>query len=320
MKQLTIEQKAEAYDKAIKAIKDNLDALNEIIETGAEVVNIQAIKNCFYRAFPELKENKLQDKSLLEAIEEKKESTCYKCKKENTFHSCQDITSLERCVIEHEKPANIVKPKFKVGDWITNGNYIRKIVKVNPLNYYVLQSQDNDIIYDYVSYVDKYFHLWTIKDIKDGDVLACENKDFMIPFVAISSNLDDTIYKGLNNITFSSYCFVGFNGNFHKGENGHIIEDIYPATKEQRDFLFTKMNEAGYEWNADKKELKKLEQKCFTWSKEDDIKLQRIIDFLWNNRKGDTDAIYQQEQDIKWLKSIKERIQLIINYVSYRYS
>lgn len=52
-----IEEKAEAYDKAVKVIKDNLDAINEITRTGAETVNIQAIKNCFYKAFPQLKES-----------------------------------------------------------------------------------------------------------------------------------------------------------------------------------------------------------------------------------------------------------------------
>ena len=31
-----------------------------------------------------------------------------------------------------------------------------------------------------------------------------------------------------------------------------------------------------------------------------------IIDFLWKNRKGDTDGIYQQEQDIKWLRTLKK--------------
>ena len=44
------------YKEALEVIKDNLDALNEITETGANVVNIQSIKNCFYRAFPEIKE------------------------------------------------------------------------------------------------------------------------------------------------------------------------------------------------------------------------------------------------------------------------
>lgn len=53
---MTQEEKAKAYDKAIKVIKENLDALNEITETGVEIVNIQSIKNCFCRAFPELKE------------------------------------------------------------------------------------------------------------------------------------------------------------------------------------------------------------------------------------------------------------------------
>ena len=56
--------------------------------------------------------------------------------------------------------------------------------------------------------------------------------------------------------------------------------------------------------------IKKLyKQKPTQWSKDDAMRLQRIVDFLWNNRKGDTDTIYQQEQDINWLKSIKDRMQ-----------
>ena len=38
--------------------------------------------------------------------------------------------------------------------------------------------------------------------------------------------------------------------------------DISDATKEQRDLLFQKMKEAGYEWNAEKKELKKIVKNC----------------------------------------------------------
>ena len=53
----TIEEKAKAYDEATKIIKANLGALNDITEMGEKVVNIQSIKNCFYRAFPELKES-----------------------------------------------------------------------------------------------------------------------------------------------------------------------------------------------------------------------------------------------------------------------
>ena len=34
--------------------------------------------------------------------------------------------------------------------------------------------------------------------------------------------------------------------------------DIHPATTEQRNILFQKMKEAGYEWDTDKKKLKNL--------------------------------------------------------------
>lgn len=49
-------------------------------------------------------------------------------------------------------------------------------------------------------------------------------------------------------------------------------------------------------------------KECVEWHEEDSRRLRRIIDFIWRNRKGDTDAIYQQEQDVNWLKSLKERI------------
>ena len=43
------------------------------------------------------------------------------------------------------------------------------------------------------------------------------------------------------------------------------------------------------------------------WSEEDKKRVNRISDFIWKNRKGDTDEIYQQEQDVNWIKSLKDR-------------
>ena len=43
------------------------------------------------------------------------------------------------------------------------------------------------------------------------------------------------------------------------------------------------------------------------WSEEDEKRIQRICGFLWKNRKGDTDTIYQIEKDADWLKSLPER-------------
>lgn len=49
---------------------------------------------------------------------------------------------------------------------------------------------------------------------------------------------------------------------------------------------------------------KQGEQKS-KWGEEDEIRLDRICKTLWKNRKGDTDEIFQQEQDVDWLKTLK---------------
>lgn len=117
---------------------------------------------------------------------------------------------------------------------------------------YTLVGCDGSIITRPICDVDKSASAFTIQDAKDGDVLATEDKNFTTPFVAIYKSIGDTVY---DNITFNSYCFIGFDGNFYGGEEGHTIEDIHPATKEQRKLLSQRMKEAGCEWDANKKEL-----------------------------------------------------------------
>ena len=149
-----------------------------------------------------------------------------------------------------------VKPKFHEGEWIigdkdntihqvkaaienvSNGKYAYDLIDGG----YISTSHESD------------YHLWTIQDAKDGDVLAVE------PIEGYSSSFV-AIYKERGLDFFNSYCFVGFDGKFYKGENGHSIEKIHPATKEQHDLLFKKMHKAGYEWDAENKKLKKIEQK-----------------------------------------------------------
>ena len=143
-----------------------------------------------------------------------------------------------------------VEPKFHKGDWIVfNGLtlYVKEVVK----GFYRTISKGG-ISNSYDWDIDKIARLWTIQDAKDGDVLVTEDKNFTTPFVAIYKNIGDTVY---DNITFNSHCFIGFDGNFYGGEEGHTIEDIHPATKEQSDLLFQKMKEAGYTWS---KTLKKV--------------------------------------------------------------
>ena len=95
------------------------------------------------------------------------------------------------------------------------------------------------------------FKLWTIQDAKDGDVLVNGSNIFIFHF------LDDTRLKG--------YCHVNIDdGRFYddigKKECFCLIDAVVtPAAKEQRDLLFQKMAEEGYEWNTEKKEVKKIE-------------------------------------------------------------
>ena len=99
-----------------------------------------------------------------------------------------------------------------------------------------------------------YFRLWTIQDAKDGDVLS------------IKRNQHPFIYRGFTDINRPkapvAHCGINCYNEFTKqrrDENWFWTGDeVEPATKEQRDLLFIKMKEAGYEWDAEKKELNKL--------------------------------------------------------------
>lgn len=141
----------------------------------------------------------------------------------------------------------IIESKFKIGDWICNGG--GNPCKVNDIfgNYYELCSIEDYKYNKPISDVDANYHLWTIQDAKDGDVLSLDNKIFiyahrrgMYPIAVAHCVVDNVIgfYLG---------------GEFRYAEKGISIS---PATKEQRDLLFSKMKERGYEWDDEKKRIK----------------------------------------------------------------
>ena len=157
-----------------------------------------------------------------------------------------------------KQKADKVEPKFHQGEWITNGDYTWKIIEVKPLDY-ILQSQDGNIVDDTTSHVDEQFHSFTIEDAKDGDVLVNQNGEMPFIFKECKDN--------------HIYCYCGYTNHkdiffdrFIDSEGEELYwsnlyhEQVYPATKEQRDLLFKKMHEAGYEWDAEKKELKKIKE------------------------------------------------------------
>ena len=172
-----------------------------------------------------------------------------------------------------QKSTNKVEPKFTIekGKWYVC-NISRYTDFVVGKAYYcsingTLKPNENAI----ARYVARdCFHPWTIEDAKDGDVLACENGW-------------TCIFKCLNDNLFSSHCFIDHERWFcEDGGEAHTLDkricgEIHPATKEQRYLLFQKMREAGYVWNADKKELEKIEQKSLQWNISDYKTWQYIV-------------------------------------------
>ncbi|MBO7079103.1 MAG: hypothetical protein J6W64_04775 [Bacilli bacterium] len=201
------------------------------------------------------------------------------------------------------------KPKFKVGDWIVNSNgKVNQVTYVNPYgDGYTL----DDKTYMSGSWCNSY-HLWTLKDSKDGDVLAFDNDNIVI-------------FKDLYNYTsFHSYCHIEdgiFDFSTDELPDWWEDEGFKPATKEQRDLLFQKMKEAGYEWDAENKKLKKEEkvdnlhnylygEQNLAWSEEDEEMFDAIIADIQFTQKTHNHEVNQAvyEREIAWLKSLKERM------------
>ena len=170
----------------------------------------------------------------------------------------QGYENAVECIDWLEKQGEQEEPKFKVGDWLCANelnNYANliKIVKIVDVfgkkRYKISRNYDSDLDLTEFDFIEKHYHLWTIQDAKDGDVLAFSNDTIVI-------------FKDLYNSTsFHSYCHIEdgiFDFNKDELPDWWNSEDFKPATKEQSDLLFQKIQDAGYKWNAETKILEKL--------------------------------------------------------------
>jgi len=156
---------------------------------------------------------------------------------------------------DKQKFSTEAKPKFKVGDWITNGQLICKVLSVMSKSYELHLYNDDYCHFETdVQSVDKDYHLWTIQDAKNGDVFAYvtdEDELWIMIFMSLYEPYEGHVHY---------HALLVNDKFFDKGTCCICINDLKPATKEQRNILFEKMHEAGYEWDAKNKELKKIEQ------------------------------------------------------------
>ena len=138
----------------------------------------------------------------------------------------------------------LVEPKFKIekGKWYVCtkdllDNYANKAFCKGDT---YLSTQDGSLIpsnsnvpFEVVC-DSTYFRDWTINDAKDGDVLAAHE------CLVLFKKLD-----GLNIKCYCTYHFMNY-PSFYV-DTLQNKDAFHPATKEQRDLLFQKMKEAGYD-------------------------------------------------------------------------
>lgn len=173
----------------------------------------------------------------------------------------QDKTEVE--LIKEETVDNAkVESNFKVGDWVvrTNGESF-----CNGSRFAKIQSIELDEEMYYLDtgswlYLSE-IRLWSIKDAKDGDILVSLSK--MHPFIFNGHYDEDTdyvyAYCGISDIIKDdSFYFDKYPDEEFKVWDS--VENVRPATRDQRNLLFSKMKDSGYEWDSKKKELIKTEQ------------------------------------------------------------
>lgn len=332
---MTIEQKAEAYDKAIKVAKDIRNGKATYISNGTLV--IEAI-------FPELKENSDEEirKELTEFLKSASEG-------------CLDISTpykkfgrwLDWLSSQNEQKDDDRVEKFKVGEWVVNKfGGLWHIDSFDKKNYQVSDGEGNNNYFS-IDYQDEMHH-WTIADAKDGDVLVASDGS-----IFLFAGVVDCACKYYAALATDNYVKINKEAKDGYWETSRAV---IPATKEQRDKFEKAMSDAGYEFDFDKKESKKIEkpkeksiitslkdfQEAFelkarqydielpnrgydihamckelysllieqnpTWSEEDEKMIWAIPLIIKNYPNQEMFYGYSKEKLISWIESFKERV------------
>ena len=233
---MTQEEKVEHLLDRVQGLLDNAQKKGHI------VIRVEDLDN----AFPELRERNDEKirKALMEMVHDRDDLWIdYDIQKEEA------LAWLEKQ--GKQKPTNNVEPKFKVGDWVVFFNNNRskyQIEKIENFQYTIRHVLGGSMPLDFSN--ENSIRLWNITDAEDGDILVNGSNIFKFHFII------GTRLRG--------YCHVNTDDGRFYNDIGNtecfclIDDEVKPATIEQRNLLFAKMKEAGYEWDADNKELNKI--------------------------------------------------------------
>ena len=197
-----------------------------------------------------LAERDANNAEIIESFEKQGEQS--PIKEHNVCDFCEDrYGCVNPCPVKliEQKPTDKIEPKFKIGDWVigrATSNEPRQISEI--IDQYYKSTYGGQYGF---SFEDE-MHLWTIQDAKDGDVLSNETTVFI--FKDLLSDGSIMSYCDYNTDSDESDAFCSLSMNL-------MCSKITPTTKEQRDALMKAMADAGYTFDFEKKELKKIEQK-----------------------------------------------------------
>lgn len=268
-----------------------------------------------------VKEKKQDEQRVEEAMRELEE----KSKAYMEAHKGESVDEFMAMCRGEQKPTDKAEPKFRNGQWIV---WQDKCYKVNYNGCgYELVDQNGLITSLEYGTVEGSAHLWDItKDAKDGDVLCASS--FSSDCIFIFDRLDKWKFDEPNGerAVATGYCCLALSAaNVEFGIQGPDcidVDTVKPATKIGRDLLFQKMKEAGYEWDSEKKELKKLSQQEVTkisdrvkdsaWSEED----ENLINYILTNcmyyaeqtgyvKEKQNHYIHQKAKE--WLRSLQPK-------------
>ena len=193
------------------------------------------------------------------AIKEQRELLFQKMK-ENRYEWDSEKKELRMLEKQGEqKPADKVEPKFHEGDWVIYKNEICQIVKREEgCNKLVTTfGIEKELVNERNLSTAR---LWTIQDAKDGDVLIYNY--YNIEWILIFKNIIPTKSYNVPHDVLN-YHALFTSTDFYDSGTATMIGENYgsyftPATKEQRGILKKAMSASGYEWDAEKKELSKI--------------------------------------------------------------
>ena len=166
-----------------------------------------------------------------------------------------------------QKPVD-VEPKFKVGDWCIDNEdgTIFQILKVLDNTYTYKTNEGKEYYCPHYS-LENDARIWTVADAKPGDVLHSPSHRLIWIYK------DNEHYHACVNMNYVTEN-VATDGLIY------IPNDACPATKDEQTILFAKMKEAGYEWDAEKKIPKKIENEIEIPFGAKDSELQEVTYYI----------------------------------------